>query len=137
MDKPRTIRLTLGGMLVLVALIAFGIDFLKPSTTRIEDVKVGTGPAVKSGDTVSVHYVGQLADGKTFDSSKDRGQPFELSVGRGMVIKGWDVGLVGMQVGGVRRLVIPPDEAYGRRGAPPTIPPSATLHLEVELIQIK
>jgi FKBP-type peptidyl-prolyl cis-trans isomerase len=137
MDKPRTIRLTLGGMLVLVALIAFGIDFLKPSTTRIEDVKVGTGPAVKAGDTVSVHYVGKLADGKTFDSSKGKGQPFELSVGRGMVIKGWDVGLVGMQVGGVRRLVIPPDEAYGKRGVPPVIPPNATLHFEVELIQIK
>ena len=136
MDKPRKIRLTLGGMLLLVALIAVGIDYLRPTGTRIDDVKVGSGPAVKAGDTVSVHYVGKLADGKTFDSSKGRGPPFELSVGRGMVIKGWDVGLVGMKVGGIRRLVIPPDEAYGKKGAPPVIPPNATLHFEVELIRI-
>ena len=100
-------------------------------------MKVGTGPGVKAGDTVSVHYVGRLADGKTFDSSKDRGQPFELAVGQGQVIKGWEVGLIGMQVGGVRRLVIPPDEAYGKRGVPPTIPPNATLQFEVELVRIK
>ncbi len=137
MDKPWKLRLTLGGMLVVVAVVAFAINEFRPRVTTIEDLKVGTGPAVKAGDLVMVHYVGRLAGGKAFDSSKDRGQPFEVGVGRGMVIKGWDVGLVGMQVGGVRRLVVPPEEAYGTKGVPPVIPPSSTLFFEVELIAIK
>ena len=137
MDKPRRLRLTLGGMLLLVALIAVGIAVMRPRGTRIVDVKVGSGPAAKAGDTVSVHYVGRLVDGTTFDSSKPRGQPFEFVVDRGMVIKGWDLGLVGMRLGGVRRLVIPPEESYGASGAPPAIPPDATLLFEVELLKIK
>jgi FKBP-type peptidyl-prolyl cis-trans isomerase len=137
MDKPRRLRLTLGGMIILVAVAAFLIDALRPITTKIVDVKVGAGPAVKAGDVVVVHYVGKLAGGKVFDSSKARGQPFEVTVGRGRVIKGWDVGLVGMQAGGVRQLAIPSDEAYGARGVPPLIPPQAKLFFEIELLQIK
>jgi FKBP-type peptidyl-prolyl cis-trans isomerase len=135
--KPRKLRLTLGGMLILVALIAVVIVYMKPAVTRIHDVKLGTGPPVKLGDMVTVHYVGTLADGKEFDSSKGRGQPIEFGVSRGMVIRGRDVGLIGMQPGGVRRLTIPPDEGYGEKGAPPAIPPNSALYFEIELIGIK
>ena len=137
MRNTRWLRLSLGGMLILVALIAVAIAYLRPENTEIVDVKVGTGPPVKPGDTVTVHYTGTLTGGKVFDSSKGRGQPFDFVVGRGMVIRGWEVGLVGMQVGGVRRLTIPPEQAYGDRGAPPVIPPKAFLHFEVELLNIK
>lgn len=104
--------------------------------TQIEDVTTGKGPEAKAGDSVSVHYVGTLSDGKKFDSSRDRGRPFSFSLGRGQVIKGWDVGVAGMQVGGVRKLTIPPDEGYGSRGAGGAIPPNATLLFEVELLGI-
>ena len=130
-------RLTLGGMLILVAVIAVAVAVLRPRTTQFVDLKLGTGPAVKSGDTVSVHYVGRLSDGRTFDASKPRGEPFDFTLGRGMVIRGWDIGLAGMRAGGVRRLTIPPEEAYGKLGAPPTIPGNATLTFEVELLGIK
>lgn len=137
MRNARWLRLSLGGMLVLVALLAVVIAYLRPDTSRIVDVKIGTGPPVKPGDTVTVHYIGTLTGGKIFDSSKVSGQPFEFVVGQGAVIRGWDVGLVGMRVGGVRRLIIPPEQAYGERGVPPVIPPKATLHFEVELLNIK
>ncbi len=105
--------------------------------TQIEDVKTGTGPAAKKGDRVAVHYVGTLADGTKFDSSRDRGQPFQFPLGAGYVIKGWDLGVAGMQVGGLRKLTIPPEEGYGPAGTPGgPIPPNATLHFEVELIGI-
>jgi FKBP-type peptidyl-prolyl cis-trans isomerase len=135
MQRPR-LRLTIGGMLILVAVIAVGVAYLRPRHTQVEDVKVGTGPAVKPGDLITVHYVGTLPGGKEFDSSRPRGQPFTVPVGAGRVIQGWDVGLLGMQAGGVRRLVIPPEEAYGEKGAPPVIPPNATLRFEVELLQL-
>ena len=135
MPRPR-LRLTIGGMLILVALIAVGLAYLRPRHTQFADVKVGTGPAVKSGDLVTVHYVGTLPGGKEFDSSKPSGQPFAVQVGAGRVIRGWDIGLIGMQAGGVRRLVIPPEEAYGEKGAPPVIPPNATLRFEVELLHV-
>ncbi len=119
MNNPYKLRLTLGGMLVLVAIIAVVINALRPQVTKIVDVKLGTGPAVKPGDEVAVHYVGKLVNGKEFDSSKGRNEPFEFGVGRGMVIKGWDIGLVGMQAGGVRQLTVPPQEAYtGIEGRP-------------------
>ena len=105
--------------------------------TQIEDVKVGDGPAAKAGDSVSVHYVGTLSDGSKFDSSRDRGKPFSFSLGRGQVIKGWDVGVDGMQVGGIRKLTIPAVEGYGARGAGGVIPPNATLLFEVELLGIQ
>ena len=136
MAKARWLRLRLGSMLILVALIAVVIAFLRPQTTRINDIKIGTGAAVKPGDKVALHYTATLTGGKLFDSSKGRGQPFEFVVGQGSVIRGWDVGLVGMRVGGVRELIIPSQQAYGDRGVPPVVPPKATLHFEVELVGI-
>lgn len=102
----------------------------------IDDVKIGTGEAVKPGDTVNVHYVGTLQNGQEFDNSKKRGEPFEFKVGAGQVIKGWDEGLVGMKTGGERILVIPPAMAYGEQGIGP-IPGGATLVFSIELVEIK
>lgn len=102
----------------------------------IDDIKLGTGDAVKEGDTVAVHYVGNLQGGAEFDNSRKRGTPFEFTVGKGMVIEGWDKGLVGMQVGGQRALVIPPEMAYGEQGIGP-IPPNSTLVFMIELVEIK
>lgn len=101
-----------------------------------EDLKPGKGTAAKTGDTVRVHYTGTLLDGKKFDSSRDRNEPFEFTLGKGMVIKGWDDGIVGMKPGGQRKLTIPSDMAYGKRGSPPVIPPDATLIFDVELIEV-
>lgn len=100
-----------------------------------KDLKEGTGPAAKKGDRVTVHYTGKLLNGKKFDSSKDRGQPFDLTLGAGEVIPGWDAGLVGMKKGGVRRLIIPPAIAYGASGKPP-IGPNQVLDFEIELLKI-
>jgi FKBP-type peptidyl-prolyl cis-trans isomerase len=105
--------------------------------TQVQDVKVGDGPEAKAGDAVSVHYVGTLTDGSKFDSSRDRGQPFSFTLGQGRVIRGWDLGVAGMKVGGLRKLTIPAEEGYGARGFPPVIPPNATLVFEVELIAVK
>lgn len=102
----------------------------------IDDVKIGTGEAVKEGDTVAVHYIGTLQNGQEFDNSRKRGQTFEFEVGKGMVIEGWDKGLIGMQVGGQRMLVIPPAMAYGEQGVGP-IPGNATLVFAIELVEIK
>ena len=102
----------------------------------IEDIKVGEGAEAKAGDTVSVHYTGWLTNGTKFDSSVDRGTPFEFNLGAGEVIKGWDQGVAGMKVGGKRKLTIPPDLGYGDRGAGALIPPGATLVFDVELLGI-
>ncbi|MEP0827877.1 MAG: FKBP-type peptidyl-prolyl cis-trans isomerase [bacterium] len=102
------------------------------------DLKVGTGASPKKGDKVSVHYTGWLLDGKKFDSSVDRGQPFEFNIGTGQVIKGWDEGVMSMKVGGKRKLIIPPDLAYGQRAVGGgLIPANSTLIFEVELLGIK
>lgn len=104
---------------------------------QVTDIVVGTGAEATAGKRVSVHYVGTLTDGKKFDSSRDRSEPFEFALGRGQVIKGWDQGVQGMKVGGTRKLVIPPDLAYGARGFPPVIPPGSTLVFEVELLGVR
>jgi FKBP-type peptidyl-prolyl cis-trans isomerase FkpA len=106
------------------------------SGLKYEDLKEGTGPAAVAGQTVSVHYTGWLTDGKKFDSSKDRNEPFPFPLGAGRVIKGWDEGVAGMKVGGKRKLTIPPGLGYGPRGAGGVIPPNATLVFEVELLKI-
>ncbi|MGK3963105.1 FKBP-type peptidyl-prolyl cis-trans isomerase [Sorangium sp. So ce118] len=103
----------------------------------IEDVKEGTGAEAKPGQTVTVHYVGTLTNGNKFDSSRDRGQGFSFNLGAGQVIKGWDQGVAGMKIGGVRKLTIPPELGYGARGFPPVIPPNSTLLFEVELLSVK
>jgi FKBP-type peptidyl-prolyl cis-trans isomerase len=107
------------------------------SGLKYEDIKQGDGDVATAGKTVSVHYTGWLTDGKKFDSSKDRGQPFEFPLGGGRVIKGWDEGVEGMKVGGTRKLTIPPELGYGSRGAGGVIPPGATLVFEVELLKVR
>lgn len=103
----------------------------------IEDIIVGTGPEAKSGDRVVMHYTGTFDDGEKFDSSVDRGIPFETLIGVGHVIKGWDEGVPGMKVGGKRKLYIPYTMGYGEEGAGDVIPPLADLIFEVELLAIK
>ena len=110
---------------------------MKKESLKIEDIKVGGGAEATVGDTVEMHYVGTLEDGTKFDSSRDRGQTFSFTIGEGEVIEGWEKGIPGMQVGGLRKLTIPPDMGYGRSGAGGVIPPNATLIFEVELISIE
>jgi len=107
-----------------------------PSGLTIEDVTVGSGAVAAAGQKVKVHYTGWLTNGTKFDSSKDRGDPFEFPLGAGRVIKGWDEGVQGMKIGGTRKLTIPPALGYGARGAGGVIPPNATLVFEVELLGV-
>ena len=109
-----------------------GVDVL-----QTEDILEGQGEEVKSGDTISVHYTGTLLDGTKFDSSLDRNEPFSFTLGAGEVIAGWDQGIVGMRVGGKRKLTIPPNLAYGETGSGSQIPPNSTLVFEVELLGVK
>ncbi len=103
---------------------------------QMQDLVVGTGQEVKSGDTVTVNYLGTLTNGTKFDSSYDRNQPFTTQIGVGQVIKGWDEGIVGMKVGGKRKLIVPPSLGYGSQNMG-SIPPNSTLIFEVELLSIK
>lgn len=104
---------------------------------QITEVTVGTGAEAHIGDTIRVHYTGSLPNGTVFDSSRPRGAPLEFRIGSGQVIRGFDRGVTGMRIGGVRKVVIPPDLGYGKRGSPPVIPPNATLVFELELVEIR
>ncbi|MBI4713204.1 MAG: FKBP-type peptidyl-prolyl cis-trans isomerase [Planctomycetes bacterium] len=108
-----------------------------PTGLKYIDLAVGNGTQAKAGNRVSVHYTGWLTNGAKFDSSKDRGQPFNFGLGAGQVIKGWDEGVAGMKIGGKRKLTIPPQLGYGPRGAGNVIPPNATLVFEVELLGVQ
>ena len=107
------------------------------SGLKYEDIDPGTGPVAASGQKAKVHYTGWLTNGQKFDSSKDRNDPFEFTLGAGQVIKGWDEGVAGMKVGGKRKLTIPPSLGYGARGAGGVIPPNAELIFEVELLGVR
>ncbi|MBV9867862.1 MAG: FKBP-type peptidyl-prolyl cis-trans isomerase [Abitibacteriaceae bacterium] len=108
-----------------------------PGGLVVEDMRVGSGPVAKAGQQVTVHYRGKLTNGKIFDESYKRGQPFQFMLGAGQVIKGWDQGVAGMKVGGKRRLTIPSSLGYGPGGTPDgSIPPNATLIFDVELLHV-
>jgi len=134
---------SLGGMVLM--LTCANVDAQKKegkvittnSGLKYIDETEGTGAAAKAGDQVKVHYTGRLKDGTKFDSSRDRNQPFQFLLGAGRVIKGWDEGVAGMKVGGKRKLIIPPELGYGKKGAGNVIPPDAELHFDVELLEIK
>ena len=112
-------------------------EMITDSGLKYDDTVLGQGGVASAGQTVSVHYTGWLTDGKKFDSSKDRGEPFEFKLGAGQVIRGWDEGVQGMRIGGTRKLTIPAQLGYGARGAGGVIPPNATLVFEVELLGVR
>ncbi|MFY9611040.1 MAG: FKBP-type peptidyl-prolyl cis-trans isomerase [Blastocatellia bacterium] len=114
-----------------------GGEITTPSGLKYIDEVVGTGESPSAGKNVSVHYTGSLVDGTRFDSSVDRGQPFEFRIGTGGVIKGWDEGVMTMKVGGKRKLIIPAKLGYGPEGSPPKIPPNATLIFDIELLGVR
>ncbi|MDC8451051.1 MAG: FKBP-type peptidyl-prolyl cis-trans isomerase [Nitrospira sp.] len=133
-------------MLILTSTLTLGLggsmaeskqEVITPSGLKYIDQEVGTGDMAVAGKTASVHYTGWLENGKKFDSSVDRGQPFSFPLGAGRVIKGWDEGVQGMKVGGKRKLTIPSDLGYGSRGAGGVIPANATLIFDVELLGVR
>lgn len=137
-------RLILVAMLVFTSYLGEGVSMAEtnqevttPTGLKYLDQVVGTGDVAVAGKTASVHYTGWLENGKKFDSSVDRGQPFSFPLGAGRVIKGWDEGVQGMKVGGKRKLTIPSELGYGSRGAGGVIPPNATLIFDVELLGVR
>ena len=120
---------------------ALGVDTASmtkaPAGFWYTDIAAGQGDLAEPGRTVRVHYTGWLPNGKKFDSSRDRGEPFAFTLGAGQVITGWDEGVIGMKVGGRRKLVLPPAMAYGEAGAPPDIPPGSTLVFDVEVLGLE
>lgn len=152
--RRRNQRIFLGlGLVIVLAVAAFlaftalnqpdngggasPAETVTPTGLRIQELEQGTGRAATVGDTVLVHYTGWLEDGTQFDSSLDSGQPLPVTLGQGSVIRGWEEGLLGMQAGGKRKLIIPPDLAYGAQGYPGAIPPNATLTFDVELVSFQ
>src|SRR3954449_563707 len=139
----KTLAAALIALGILVSPLTQGATMSETNATttasglKYEDVKLGTGETATAGKTVSVHYTGWLTDGKKFDSSKDRGKPFDFPLGGGRVIKGWDEGVQGMKVGGVRKLTIPASLGYGAQGAGGVIAPNASLVFGVELLDVK
>lgn len=116
---------------------ADGKEVTTPSGLKYVELTIGDGKEVKMGSEVQVHYTGTLENGTKFDSSLDRGKPYPVVVGKSSVIKGWHEGLQGMKAGGKRKLIIPPDLAYGADGRPPQIPPNSVLIFEVEAVDVK
>jgi peptidylprolyl isomerase len=141
--KRSSLLASLAALSILAVLGAPAISAKTPATIvlpdglKYVDLKVGKGPMPAKGQTVSVHYVGTLLNGTKFDSSRDRGQPFEFPLGEGQVIAGWDEGVKTMRVGGLRKLIIPAKLGYGDQGAGDKIPPGATLVFEIELLGLK
>ena len=142
MNKTLTILIVIIILIVVAALIYFyipkNINTTPPliQTMKIEILQEGTGDAAKSGDLITVNYVGTLQDGTKFDSSIGRGQPFTFTLGQNSVIQGWELGVAGMKIGEKRKLTIPPELAYGEQGAGGVIPPNATLTFEIDLLGI-
>jgi peptidylprolyl isomerase len=145
--RNRQVRIV--AILVVLAIAAAAVTYLianrnansssevtTASGLKYIDIAEGTGASARTGQMLSVHYTGTLQNGTKFDSSRDRGTPYQFRIGTGAVIKGWDEGLLGMKVGGKRKLIIPPGLGYGANGTP-NIPPNSTLLFDVELIEVK
>jgi FKBP-type peptidyl-prolyl cis-trans isomerase len=136
-DTPAPAQVTENNTLIASKAMSDANAVTTPSGLKYVELKEGTGATPKTGQTVVVHYTGTLENGKKFDSSRDRNQPFKFKLGVGQVIKGWDEGLSTMKVGGRRQLIIPPELGYGPRGAGGVIPPNATLNFDVELLGVE
>jgi len=138
MEKRQIAYLGLAVVIIIIGLISFmnNKNENEGNADADQNLKTESARITKAGDKISVHYTGTLKDGTKFDSSLDRGAPFTFTLGAGQVIKGWDQGLLGLKVGDKKKLVLPPELAYGKNGYPPVIPPNATLTFDVEIIAI-